>query len=469
MKAALPSKPSLPVILNTLLSRNERVHVVDTISPYLLSKLYLMDWSSVYEENGNESGDFNRTNVVAISVRTSVLDLLQVYNPYICYAFTVNYILGVGCLGIPYAFYQSGIILGSSLIIFLSFISYTAVMWIAETSHRGMQLRLDSHSKNPFKSLKLMKWKKTSATENTGCVLNFGRMLLQPTIYETQQVLNSNGRDHGVCTGSKMGGKWSSRNSVMRAGSGLQIEKESLVKSVDNEGSLSVINLYSSISQLTFDGQQDIRKDSWGSSKHPQCIQDDSRTQSSSLRPNGLLDSSSRFLGRGRSNTADETDADCLDFSELEVTELTLEILGPQGCILYQMALAVLTYVGLLAYTQVFVQSFVSQIWPAAPAFLPNLLFGFVVIPLSCFDLAEQIIVQVVMSLLRFVALGSLFGITLMAIFQNKSSADSPGQFRNFANLVPDGSQWNGRQSAYNTPLCNLSGFGVMFTTAIFR
>ena len=180
MKAALPSKPSLPVILNTLLSRNERVHVIDTISPYLLSKLYLMDWSSVYEENGNESGDFNRTNVVAISVRTSVLDLLQVYNPYICYAFTVNYILGVGCLGIPYAFYQSGIILGSSLIIFLSFISYTAVMWIAETSHRGMQLRLDSHSKNPFKSLKLMKWRKPQQQKTLAAFLILGGCFYSP-------------------------------------------------------------------------------------------------------------------------------------------------------------------------------------------------------------------------------------------------------------------------------------------------
>ena len=433
-----------------------------------------MDWSSIYEESGNESGDFNRTDVVAISVRTSVLDSLHVYNPYVCYAFTVNYILGVGCLGIPYAFYQSGIILGSSLIIFLSFISYTAVMWIAETSHRGMQLRLDSHSKNPFKSLKLMKWRKTSATENAGCVVNFGRMLLQPTIYESQQVLRSNGRDNGVCVGSKTGGKWSSRNSLVRGGPGLQIEKESLIKSMDDEGGASVINLYSSISQLTFDGQQDTRKDSRSLSQHPSYIHDDNHTQSDVVRPNVSLDSSNRFIGRGRSNTADETDADSLDFSELEVTDLTLDILGPHGFILYQMALAVLTYVGLLAYTQVFVQSFVSQVWPAAPVFVPNLLFGFVVIPLSCFDLAEQITVQVIMSLLRFVALGSLFGMTLMAIFQNKSYTDSSGHFGNFAELVPEikeyaNSQLSDRQSAYSTPLCNLSGFGVMFTTAIFR
>jgi hypothetical protein len=51
--------------------------------------------------------------------------------PVVCYAFTVNYILGVGCLGIPYAFLQSGIILGVVLILLLSFVSYMTVMWIA--------------------------------------------------------------------------------------------------------------------------------------------------------------------------------------------------------------------------------------------------------------------------------------------------------------------------------------------------
>ena len=150
-----------------------------------------MDWSSVYEENGDESGNFHRAEHIPISVRASILDSLQVYNPYVCYAFTVNYILGVGCLGIPYAFYQSGIVLGSALIIFLSFISYTAVMWIAETSHRGMQLRLDSHSKNPFRSPKLMKRRKITVmrtqTGNNGCFENLEKITLQPTILENSQ------------------------------------------------------------------------------------------------------------------------------------------------------------------------------------------------------------------------------------------------------------------------------------------
>lgn len=56
---------------------------------------------------------------------------LKSEGPVVCYTFTVNYILGVGCLGIPYAFLQSGIILGIALVLLLTFVSYITVMWIA--------------------------------------------------------------------------------------------------------------------------------------------------------------------------------------------------------------------------------------------------------------------------------------------------------------------------------------------------
>ena len=468
-----------------------------------------MDWSSVYEENGDESGNFDRMDDIAASVRTSILDSLQVYNPYVCYAFTVNYILGVGCLGIPYAFYQSGIILGSVLIMFLSFISYTAVMWIAETSHRGMQLRLDSNSKNPFRSPKLMKRKKSSARRavigKTSCIVNFEEIALQPTIFKSmqesifscQQVGSSYGTATVIGVGSKRGGRGNSGSSGVRTVLNLQTDKESLTKSRDDKDvHRSVTNLYSSISQLTSDREIDIpgnfqeesvrrisnliNNQSQIQDKQYGRHQSSSQSQSKShlLHPDGFLDSTNRFIARGRSNTTDEADADSLEFSELEVTELTLDILGPRGFILYQVALVVLTYVGLLAYTQVFVQSFISQIWPAAPAFLPNVLFGCVVIPLSCFDLAEQITVQVLMSLLRFVSLGTLLGVTLMAISQNKSVTDigyhSTLQLNRYPNLIPGDNDYTDSQlnlSLYphNVPLCNFSGFGVMFTTAIFR
>lgn len=47
----------------------------------------------------------------------------NLYTPFVAYSFTVNYILGVGSLGIPYAFYRAGIGVGIALIIVVSFLS----------------------------------------------------------------------------------------------------------------------------------------------------------------------------------------------------------------------------------------------------------------------------------------------------------------------------------------------------------
>jgi hypothetical protein len=57
--------------------------------------------------------------------------------------------------------------------------------------------------------------------------------------------------------------------------------------------------------------------------------------------------------------------------------------------VFYQAALAMLSFVGLLAYAQVFNDSFRLQIWPRCPDFVPVLLFGAVVVPLSCIDLGK--------------------------------------------------------------------------------
>jgi hypothetical protein len=50
------------------------------------------------------------------------------------------------------------------------------------------------------------------------------------------------------------------------------------------------------------------------------------------------------------------------NIKELEVIDLASEFLGVNGKVLYQTSLMLLTYIGLLAYTQVFNGSFVSQI-----------------------------------------------------------------------------------------------------------
>jgi hypothetical protein len=61
-----------------------------------------MDWSSIFDEHGEEEGDWSGW---ASNRLAPVLDSFSQsgsYTPLICYFFTINYILGVGCLGIPY-------------------------------------------------------------------------------------------------------------------------------------------------------------------------------------------------------------------------------------------------------------------------------------------------------------------------------------------------------------------------------
>jgi hypothetical protein len=380
-----------------------------------------MDWSSIYEENGNESGDFDRADSKTVSVRTGILDSLQVYNPYVCYAFTVNYILGVGCLGIPYAFYQSGIILGSLLIMFLSFISYITVLWVAETSHRGMQFRIDSHSRNPFRSPKFMNRRKPYLRTAVGAITCFNspdKVALQPqqqTILESSEVSS-----------------FSNEN------------EKTFLKDFKTDDSLR--NLYSTISQLSFETEMG-------------ALSGDLSVHGSSRVPH---------TGRRRSNTTDETELE-QDSQELEVTELTSEILGPKGFIFFQFAFVILNYVGLLAYTQVFIASFKSQIWSNAPTYFPTIIFGILVIPLSCFDLAEQIVIQVLMSFLRFFSLGILILFATAAMFTDNSNIQSDNNFKvdglksSLKSILSHSSELS------PIPLFDISGFGVMFTTAIFR
>ncbi|CAK4687041.1 hypothetical protein LEN26_016408 [Aphanomyces euteiches] len=58
------------------------------------------------------------------------------YTPLVCYSYILNTILGVGCLGIPYAVYHAGLILGLFMVITGSFLSYLTVLWTCETLER---------------------------------------------------------------------------------------------------------------------------------------------------------------------------------------------------------------------------------------------------------------------------------------------------------------------------------------------
>lgn len=112
-----------------------------------------MDWSAVYDNHGEEDGHWEDQGETRSSRNAHRLlhrkmsipfepksdDVTTQYSPLVAYAFTVNYILGVGSLGIPYAFYRAGLVMSNLMIVLVTLISYMTVMWVSETVARARE------------------------------------------------------------------------------------------------------------------------------------------------------------------------------------------------------------------------------------------------------------------------------------------------------------------------------------------
>jgi len=59
------------------------------------------------------------------------------YSPFTAYCFTVNYILGVGVLGMPYAFYKAGYLLASICLLLVTLAAIATAQWIADVGARA--------------------------------------------------------------------------------------------------------------------------------------------------------------------------------------------------------------------------------------------------------------------------------------------------------------------------------------------
>lgn len=306
-----------------------------------------MDWSAVYDNHGEEEGRWedhgetrssrnahrllHRKMSLPLSLSstrnwrdatrggssgavTGDTDISTQYSPLVAYAFTVNYILGVGSLGIPYAFYRAGLLMSNLMIVLVTLISYMTVMWVSE--------------------------------------------------------------------------------SVARA-------REAFVVKYINE-----------TSRLFVDDDALMLKD---------------------------------------------------DFDKFpEVTQLCDRFLGKVGSRLYQLSLLGLMYGGLLGYSQVFVNSFLTQVTSIGGVEITSLhaagVFAVIVIPLSCSDLTEQIHVQLLMSIVRFGALLIMIASASYAMYADPydSGMTSSSAAEASAPFISD------------YKLADLSGFGVMFSTGVF-
>eukprot|EP01041_Mallomonas_annulata_P007221 gene7221-14724_t len=342
-----------------------------------------MDWSSIYEEHGEEEGDWGGW----ISRLDPILEKFALngkYGPAVCYALTVNYILGVGCLGVPFAFFKSGIILGTIVIILLTLITLISALWVAEAGYRAIQIRLDK------------------ARPQTSAFLP-NSSSVQSSVIPTLR---------------------SSENDEMKQGP------------KTNYMSLSNINI-ENIKQI------------------------EAKLVMREISPGKRLNHQDSFasIDSGHGYIHEET----------EVTNLVKEFLGKYMHSFFQLSLMMFTFIGLLAYSQVFNNSFISQIWPNSSYYVPIILFSIIVIPLSCMELSEQIQIQVIMSILRFISLGILlFGSIFALFFDLKDS-----QMGSNIDVIYDDSTsilFPSRPPyiSNNIKYIDFSGFSIIFTTTIF-
>jgi len=61
----------------------------------------------------------------------------KTYGAFAAFSFTVNFIMGVGILSLPYAFYHAGVILSPIFMVIVSLLSFTTVMYIFESAARA--------------------------------------------------------------------------------------------------------------------------------------------------------------------------------------------------------------------------------------------------------------------------------------------------------------------------------------------
>lgn len=324
-----------------------------------------MDWTSIYEEHGNEElllpppeslihPRLARLVSVAYHLglhgQESQLDASRLneesisssYTLSALYFLTINYILGVGCLGIPYAFAKSGILLGLGLVVIVSILSYMTVMWLAETGIRyEMLCNAELHADNTVRT-------KTS--------------------------------------------------------------KET--------------------------------------SKHHNYLESLEFTKSN------LVDEQSLLIPCKKKAIRTSTSNDAVFTPDYEVINLVDYFLGRYHKHLYQASLMALMYIGLLAYSQVFVGSMSSFFHYKDVSYIATCIFSLIVLPLSCMELDEQVSMQFIMSLVRFLAIFIMvFGCLIGLIYRDRMPSNDMGKEED---------------NSFSNKWLNMDGFGVAFSTALF-
>eukprot|EP00457_Paulinella_chromatophora_P003489 gb/GEZN01003497.1/.p1 GENE.gb/GEZN01003497.1/~~gb/GEZN01003497.1/.p1 ORF type:complete len:618 (-),score=82.41 gb/GEZN01003497.1/:142-1995(-) len=348
------------------------------------------------------------------------------YGPYAAYAFTINYILGVGCLGIPYAISQAGLVLGPIILLLVTAFSFLTSVWVAESVARAQKLATLPCECGHRRWMCLNDHSTGVVPEEATKPSELDALIDRPMFPRSNSHKATNTVSSSLST------------AVSRATS----------------SSLSSFFPPSSPSILLKEGREHRSSPTRKKIRQEDRETDDDETDPAYSFAVPYSDTESTSTGGANVASAQQGEK-CY-----EVVELCYKFQGTYGRAFYQVALLMLMYVGLLAYTQVFNKT-VLQYFGLSDSvqWIVTGVYALCVVPLSCFELSEQIEVQVAMALMRFVSLAAMILAAVFGIWQDPY--DGGG-----SELVPPPSS-----PPFVSPgirFIDLSHFGLIFSAALF-
>ena len=389
-----------------------------------------MDWTAIYDADGEESDAFVFQPPMPMTRMVSFASeqFTSGYDSRAAYIFTINYILGVGCLGIPFGFARAGLLFGSLLVCFVSVLAYASVCWVAETVGRAEELA------------------RMPCEQGSRCWL-----CTTPHCGEKAKMSGEAASLLGHIARQTDGEKQQLQ----------QLQQQQKQKKKTNEA----VVVFAMCKETADNRKQKTTSDSENPRPRARTETDEEVEGSinwSKEKSYEVTELCKKFLGKKHSY----------------VYQLSLLGLMYVGLLAYSQVFsnAVVAIAGDFvppyeehdssssssSSSSLFKQAFGSFSIPAllhSRSFLA-VLFSIIVVPLSCLNLEEQVSVQAFMAIARFVAIFSMVFGSIFALFfdpvDNDSSSSSPPYLA--AADPPNGMSYT----------FSFSGFGMMFSTALF-
>jgi Transmembrane amino acid transporter protein len=362
------------------------------ITPCVLDNMHHSSSSSSSSSApGPGPGDDNHsaaiTHVLTATPRGVRQDALpaELYGSFAAYCFSVNYVLGVGVLGIPWGFVQGGWLLSTIVLALVSLLALVCVHWLPEVMARAEGIRNERALMLVGPNLHSHNHGSSDVTDN----LLEAQHTPHDAVQQIRQFIRSrpstaDGSTHspgpaGYQTGSH---------------SGADVYPQSSKERIEDQG----------VGTITQEHKE-------------------------------LLPSEESLLNSSAAKAAIERNQ-LSHTHKLEIAELCEIFMNKYHRIIYEVSVSIYFYGALWSYAAVFSNSLASHVplpfindgnecnvnddhsWGCRSLYLfYMLIFSCFAVPLTCLELTEQKLVQIALAIFRFVAMAVIIATSWAAIF----------------------------------------------------